>query len=1230
MAGNDHILYKEKSIAHAIIGEHEVSKIMYNDKQVYGSAGVSILNILSGGITVDPSSPTIAPLGTSTRVDYTADQTRAVLPTSDGAIATNTSYTWTRTSSTAGYFTFTNPTGPIRATITAITTKATTPNARMLAGDQLEFTPLPVTAIADEYRVYYIKNNQEYLLTTATPIGQVFVVMLSSLPEWENCPLGNFTLKVYSWADDYVRSDPVTLTATRTEVYNVTWMTSDITPISPSTLPDTLTGPTQTHTFTFEADNTWELPSTITITPSTYVINRDYTWNISGTTGTLTLRNIKSDLGITIEAEAQRTVVYPNPSTSHMQFLVDGEPAPTSVRSNQTIQVDVVPDTGYILPVNLTFTGTSQSTYSAYNKTLTLSRVRTDLTIDGTASLGYNFTFDGGSYVVQGTPQQNGCPSNGTISLNLSVVSGSRSSYDLPMEISISPAGAVTSTWTRADDGFTGVLTLTNATQDFAITAHAVRYYTFATKELVGVTANPTIPNRLHQGETFTTTLTANENYDLPDTITTANVSGNWDRSTGTLTLSQASGSMTLRVIGETAYMITTSVDGMIASSSNPDRVRTGHTVQLYFTAASGYITPASVTSPSSYGAYWAPTTAAETIRWTKTSDSEGYLTITNPSSNISVTMHGYALYTVTNNVSNVTPRSSNPLQVAAHTTYDLWYDCDNEAHDYVMPNNITVTGVPSGSWSWNGSTTTQSGRVHITNATGNVTIAINGVRRYAIIPTLTDVSASSSNVNTILVNGTRDLIYTTTGNLALPAACSPTNVGSFTWTVNDTTQSGIQPGQRGVLHLANPTDDVTFALSAVTRYTITPTTTQVNPQTGYTNRTYIRPGERIELRYQSASGYVLPTANPGVSGASFVSWTLSDNNTKGSLVIENATSDVGITIVAIKLCSISYTSSSITHTIPRSTNPTTILAQSGVTAELYFDAEAWYELPTTIPAENVTNANFTWDSTTGRMVLSNATDDINITVTSTTAVRYTITLIDSAFTGTWIQRPPAEVQRNGYFRFNYTDPSAEQITITQSGGGTLTPVWDSAAGNYKVGPCTGDITFVIASQLTPPILSLNGDVLILTPGDNNTTSFDVYADGTYKTNVPLPTQSEYTVGLDLKIYGQDPAYWGTYIKVYDGQDSTGALLAQVTASRPNEQTPATINTSVTDTTGYLYIEWFSENADYLFENNILQTGSTNCTISEYGYINAEKAYTIITLDTNTATVVMTVQYGLD
>lgn len=100
---------------------------------------------------------------------------------------------------------------------------------------------------------------------------------------------------------------------------------------------------------------------------------------------------------------------------------------------------------------------------------------------------------------------------------------------------------------------------------------------------------------------------------------------------------------------------------------------------------------------------------------------------------------------------------------------------------------------------------------------------------------------------------------------------------------------------QKGVLQISNPTANVTFSISGLAVYTITPTLTNCTAQAG--NPTTIEQGGTAQLTFLfDGTNYKCPTTAPTVTNATGTWVKVSD--TKGNLTLSNPSGAVSFSVV--------------------------------------------------------------------------------------------------------------------------------------------------------------------------------------------------------------------------------------------------------------------------------------------------------------------------------------------
>ena len=184
---------------------------------------------------------------------------------------------------------------------------------------------------------------------------------------------------------------------------------------------------------------------------------------------------------------------------------------------------------------------------------------------------------------------------------------------------------------------------------------------------------------------------------------------------------SPASNAVTYKVLY--TYTITTALSHVIADSTNPKTIKENASVSLIFTAASGYKLPETVTvTGCTYT--WEPST--------------GVLGISNPTSNVAISISAIAVYQITTTLTGCIGASSNPSTIEQGGTATLTFTANT---GYALPDTITVEGVTH---TWNKST----GTLTLSDPTGNVAITIVAIDITPQLATPQNVTADGTTVS--------------------------------------------------------------------------------------------------------------------------------------------------------------------------------------------------------------------------------------------------------------------------------------------------------------------------------------------------------------------------------------------------------------------------------------------------------------------------------------------------
>ena len=531
------------------------------------------------------------------------------------------------------------------------------------------------------------------------------------------------------------------------------------------------------------------------------------------------------------------------------------------------------------------------------------------------------------------------------------------------LKFTISPNadfGTVTATGATVMHSVSGdVLTvvLTNPTEPVIVTITSRPAYIISTS-LSHVSAVNSNPQRIVDGLSATLYFTADAGYSLPASVTVTNAEYTWAQSTGKLEIREASGPVTVSVVGveivPESYAISVSYDThhLTAYSNNPSSIQEGTTATLRFTIH----TNVAVGSVNGTGATITKSGSAQVLT----------VTLKNPTGPVSVTISSRYQYNITNNLTNVSAVSGNPTSIADGTSATLYFSAYS---GYSLPASVTVTNAE---YTWIQS----AGKLVLRDPTGPVTVSITGMEivpeSYLITTSYTagHFTPHSTNVSSIVEGGTVQLKFTISSNADFGAV-----------TATGATVSHSVSGQVLTVTLKNPTGAVTVTITSRTMYDITTNLSHVSAVSG--NATTIVDGMSATLYFTADSGYELP-ASVTVTNAEYT-WTQS----AGKLVLRDPTGPVTVSVEGVVIVPEVYTittSYNASHFSPYSTNVTTI--EEGKTVALRFTISANADFGT-VTATGATVSH----SVSGQALTVSVTNPTGpVTVTITSRPKYSIT----------------------------------------------------------------------------------------------------------------------------------------------------------------------------------------------------------------------------------------------
>lgn len=297
-------------------------------------------------------------------------------------------------------------------------------------------------------------------------------------------------------------------------------------------------------------------------------------------------------------------------------------------------------------------------------------------------------------------------------------------------------------------------------------------------------------------------------------------------------------------------------------------------------------------------------------------------------------------IFSISANVTNVTPNADNPESISAGGTAYWKYTVDGDAE-------APIVAVAGCEW-----VAPAEGMIFLFNPTGNITITVSAsLKSYAVTTQGVNCTFTPS-TGTIQARGTLQVFINAAQN--------------YKWngTATVTGATAVKNISGGYITLSNPTGPVN--VSATCNRIIYPVTLSGTHCTHTPNPTQIAAGATLAITYTAAAGYDLPDASGvTVSGCSF-GW----KNSTGILTLYNPTGAVSASVVAVAK---SY---AITATVANGNATGANVIHTGETVALTIAANEGYNLPDTV---TVTGASQTWNKETGTLTLSNPTGAVTV-----------------------------------------------------------------------------------------------------------------------------------------------------------------------------------------------------------------------------------------------------------
>lgn len=765
----------------------------------------------------------------------------------------------------------------------------------------------------------------------------------------------------------------------------------------------------------------------------------------------------------------------------------------TTVIDQKPLSFTLLANTGYQFPSSITITmggnmlNAEQYSYNPKNGYVYINSVTGDIVITAKADpiqvttypVQANLTnLSSSPAITAATTVKEG----ETFSITLSANKG----YMLPSSITIKMSGAIL----EAGKGYTydaktGKIEILGVKGEIAITAQALpepSVYTI-TAELKNLTSTPAITSAttVKEGESFTFTLKANQDYKLPDAIVITNGSQvltsddySYDAKTGKVVIKAVTNNLTVKASGidDRHYEVILNLTGITSEPASFEPVLVNGKVELTLKAAEGHTLPATVTITMGGKTLVAGTDYTYNA-------STGAFSLAKITGKLSITAQGVKKsYPVTASLVNITSN----IPTNAKVTFGEAFACILSADEgYSLPTKITVvmdgkTLVDVTDYTYDAAT----GKISLEKVTGELAITAQGVKKsYAVTLTLTNLTSDISSTNKIehgeTLAGTLSLIDAT--QYVLPSTIEVTMGGKALaigsgYSYDPTT---------GAIEIKNVTAEVSIKATGAKIFQVK----------GQTENIGIKPfgdiakeGEPFKCELAPATGYKFPYAIKVMMGGRLLkqknllrttgSEYYTYDHTTGIIEIENVSGEIVIEAKGVQEGFFEVVPNLINLTPdPASFEP---LAKDSK-VELTLKAASGYTLPASITVtmgdKALTSTDYTYNSSTGAFTLEKITGTLVITATGNripnpnpepepepTPTTYTVTLpvIEGA---TLMPESSTSVESGKNFAFTLTlkeGYSASNLTV-KANGSVLLPV---SNGRYVIEKVTSNIVVTV------------------------------------------------------------------------------------------------------------------------------------------------------------------------
>ena len=238
---------------------------------------------------------------------------------------------------------------------------------------------------------------------------------------------------------------------------------------------------------------------------------------------------------------------------------------PTTIAANDSVTLIYTAASGYKLPSSVTVTNATSS-WEPSTGVLDISNPTGDVTVTITAVTIPRYTVTMNLTNMTFLPNVTTIKEGDSQTYELTASSG----YTVPAKTAVTVTNATLSTYVAATSS-KATMTISNPTGDVTIKADAIKDVFNIVNHLTNVTANGDNPSTIAANDSVTLTYTANTGYTLPDSITVTGATYTYNKSAGTVNVSNPTNDVSITIAGiKIGYDQTVHVGDDIDCSSLP------------------------------------------------------------------------------------------------------------------------------------------------------------------------------------------------------------------------------------------------------------------------------------------------------------------------------------------------------------------------------------------------------------------------------------------------------------------------------------------------------------------------------------------------------------------------------------------------------------------------------------------------------------------------------------